>query len=623
MFHPLPPRPNLERERKHAKALLRELRAGDPDAIARARARHPALRPTSGARIALADAQLVVAREYGFASWPRLVQYFGDIERQRNGRRSSRPLEREFYEHNARALITHHRDRRPYAGRSLAASVPRFYGKTTDEVFAASVTEDEARLTVARQNACESWDALMESIDAERARRGDPWRGLPASLELARTAINAGDLDALTRVVAGHPELLRPSDDERREWQTIVHVALAAEERNVPGARAITDWLAAQGADVGLTLNESLCTGMFLNTEKVRFLLERGADPNWIAPNGCSVLEHALLRYWNGDVVDLIAPRVTPRAALWIAAGVGDVDGVRRFLDKNGKPTLAAYRDRPDFAAAGGPSFMLSTPVPDDTEVLAEAFMVAMVNDRIAVLDYMIDRGFDVDFLEWEMPFVSFAAGNQRERVVECLVRRGANLDVRGRHPDMSGREMARELFEGRPTDPTARRILELCGGDPEQVIAEMKAKPAPEPQLTRLLLDALELAGDDAARQGRPDIGPENLLVGTLRVSPGGSMEALRAAGVDIELLHAEIGARVLLADDRVQRGKLPLTAAAQDVMRAAIALVRQRKQDAVFIRHVLRALADADDPYLGDLLSHSGSSIPKLKAQLGEMDL
>ena len=241
---------------------------------------------------------------------------------------------------------------------------------------------------------------------------------------------------------------------------------------------------------------------MFLTTEKVRFLLERGADPDWIAPNGSSALEHALLRYWNGEVVDLIARRATPRAALWIAAGLGDVDGVARFLDKRGKPTAAAYRNRPDFAAAGGPSFMLSAPAPDDTEILAEAFMVAMVNDRIAVLDYMIDRGFPVDFLEWEMPFVSFAAGNQRVRVVECLVRRGANLDIRGRHPDMSAREMARERFEGMPSDPTARRILELCGLDPEQVITEMEARPAPEPQITRLLLEALELAGDDAARQ-------------------------------------------------------------------------------------------------------------------------
>lgn len=65
---PLPPRPNLEFERKRAKKLLRALHGGDADALARAS--DVAMPPFQ-----LAHAQLVVAREYGFASWPRLVQY--------------------------------------------------------------------------------------------------------------------------------------------------------------------------------------------------------------------------------------------------------------------------------------------------------------------------------------------------------------------------------------------------------------------------------------------------------------------------------------------------------------------------------------------------------------------
>lgn len=67
---PLPPRPSLEYERKQAKALLRWLRAGDSDAVARARARHNALHSSLGADFTLADAQLVIAREYEFASFP-------------------------------------------------------------------------------------------------------------------------------------------------------------------------------------------------------------------------------------------------------------------------------------------------------------------------------------------------------------------------------------------------------------------------------------------------------------------------------------------------------------------------------------------------------------------------
>ena len=62
-LRPLPPRPSLEFEHKEAKALLRRLRAGDPDSLARAHARHPEIDTTPPASIRLADAQLVVARE--------------------------------------------------------------------------------------------------------------------------------------------------------------------------------------------------------------------------------------------------------------------------------------------------------------------------------------------------------------------------------------------------------------------------------------------------------------------------------------------------------------------------------------------------------------------------------
>jgi ankyrin repeat protein len=54
---------NPEQLRKQAKELVRAARAGDPDALARLGGREPIL----------ARAQLVIAREQGYASWPALV----------------------------------------------------------------------------------------------------------------------------------------------------------------------------------------------------------------------------------------------------------------------------------------------------------------------------------------------------------------------------------------------------------------------------------------------------------------------------------------------------------------------------------------------------------------------
>jgi ankyrin repeat protein len=59
---------NLDQLRKQAKELVRAARAGDADALGRIHAYAPARE-----RVILADAQLALAREQGFGSWPALV----------------------------------------------------------------------------------------------------------------------------------------------------------------------------------------------------------------------------------------------------------------------------------------------------------------------------------------------------------------------------------------------------------------------------------------------------------------------------------------------------------------------------------------------------------------------
>src|SRR5262245_33523125 len=70
----LPSRPDLDQYKKQAKDLLREAKAGDAAALARVRAQAPARRsrsPRKPESLKLADAQLAIAREHGFESWPK------------------------------------------------------------------------------------------------------------------------------------------------------------------------------------------------------------------------------------------------------------------------------------------------------------------------------------------------------------------------------------------------------------------------------------------------------------------------------------------------------------------------------------------------------------------------
>ena len=70
---------NLEQQKKQARELLRAIRAGSADALTRLRDQH--LRwvkvsdTTAQREIALQDAQFVIAREQGFASWTKLKAY--------------------------------------------------------------------------------------------------------------------------------------------------------------------------------------------------------------------------------------------------------------------------------------------------------------------------------------------------------------------------------------------------------------------------------------------------------------------------------------------------------------------------------------------------------------------
>ena len=65
----LPDHPDLDQLRRRAKELRDAARGGDPAAAERIRRYHPS---ASAGQVSLAAAQLVIARELGFSSWPTL-----------------------------------------------------------------------------------------------------------------------------------------------------------------------------------------------------------------------------------------------------------------------------------------------------------------------------------------------------------------------------------------------------------------------------------------------------------------------------------------------------------------------------------------------------------------------
>lgn len=76
---PLPEHPSLDHLRQQAKTLRRTVRSGDSGAARRVDETFPGGVPADPGTFRLSDAQLVVAREYGFPSWPRLTRYLDTV----------------------------------------------------------------------------------------------------------------------------------------------------------------------------------------------------------------------------------------------------------------------------------------------------------------------------------------------------------------------------------------------------------------------------------------------------------------------------------------------------------------------------------------------------------------
>ncbi len=626
----LPSAPSLEYERKEAKALLKQIRGGNDDALQRVQSVHPvSLRDRSPDQLKLADAQHVIAREYGFPSWPRLVDYFREMERHRDAPRynSSDELFGRLEEF-AQGVMRRHQRGDPIVARELAHFVPRFYARPTAEILATPITEDEARLVFAREHRRVSWAELVERASASRAIQDErTWKRENTPLSRARLAMRAADHDALTAILDQHPELLTPSVIEREWRNTLGGLALIFERKNgTPGARRITDLLASRGVDMQRELNEQLLGWPHDwrgPSEAVRWYLERGANPDWMPPNGITVLEHAIARYMNGECVDLIAARVTPRRALWIAAGLGDVVGVKSFIAKKGKLTREGRLNRPDHLAMGSRGACPANHEADDLEIMYEAFQIAGWNQRWAAMDALLEAGLPVDYALLGMPLIIEAVGNMMVPLAEHLVSRGADLDrVWPSSQNRSARSWARDHIEHSTPSEEALRMLAICGaGTAEEILAERDAKRQSPPPPDERTLRAMQLAADDAARQSQSAVTTENMLVGLLRLENGVFASFFKTSGADMPKLRALLGARLLPDSDPLLGQDLPADADAEAALNTAATEAYARRHEAVNPLLVLNAILNQQNGPGARMLAELGASEAKVREIMKDM--
>ena len=294
---PLPARPDLDQLRRRAKELRDAARAGDPAALSRIAAQAPA---SVSAPVTLAAAQLTIAREHGFASWPRLK-----AEAQARNAELAQRVD-EF-------LVASIRDWTGRAARMLARD-PQIatYDFRTAVVLGdadrvrAMLGRDPALAT--RPDARTGWTALHAACSS-RWHRMDPGRAAGLT-EVARLLLDAG---ADPGIKVGRP-----------------------------GAEG------DQGGQDGRQWSPLFCSAAQDNPAITRLLLERGARPDddHILYLAAFADDHECLR-----LLLPYAPDIAHTTALSAPLSTGDITGVRILLDgaeqPGHHPALARTRRAP------------------------------------------------------------------------------------------------------------------------------------------------------------------------------------------------------------------------------------------------------------------------------------
>ena len=241
-------RPDLEQYRKQAKNLSRKCALSDADALARVRRHHPrfhklAENDLAGAKVTVTDAQLVIAREHGFESWPKFAKHIEMI----------RMIE------SVKSLAD------PVAAFIEVACVPRHW-------WHGSGTLEHAELILARYPEVAKSNIYTAAILADEASV----RGF-----LARDAVSATakggphGWDALT-----HLCFSRYLRIDKARTDAFVRTARALLDA---GASANTGWVEMIDHPTPRPTFESAiygAAGLAQHAELTRLLLEHGADPN-------------------------------------------------------------------------------------------------------------------------------------------------------------------------------------------------------------------------------------------------------------------------------------------------------------------------------------------------------
>jgi hypothetical protein len=422
---------NLEQQKKQARELLRAIRGGGVEALARLRRSH---RRWADVRddiarqdVALHDALFVIAREQGFASWTRLKAY-ADPER---ALRHTRIFVADIHwmSERVRGLVRTRQSAGPAALEQIREWHPGLAGAADEELLRAPFSEEDARLVYAREHGFHTWAELVRRVN-ELAAAATPERTEP--FLAAFQMLERGDVGALRSWLQKHPRLAR---ERGTNGNTLLNLAVSVAVRFPEEVGlAMMESLLANGADGNQANNRGatpLHQAAYSNQRAIaEVLLRAGADPEMEAHgSGGTPLVFAL--FWgHREVADLLGEYSQAPGNLRVAAGLGNVEAVERCFRGEKQLSSEAGAARGFYRPHSG--FPDWSPAADEQQVLDEALVWAAKCGRTQVMPRLLRAGARLDADPYRGTPLIWAAVCNRVETAAWLIDQGATVDHKG-----------------------------------------------------------------------------------------------------------------------------------------------------------------------------------------------
>ncbi|HEY3939602.1 MAG TPA: ankyrin repeat domain-containing protein [Bryobacteraceae bacterium] len=328
----LPARPNLEQYKNQAKDLVKNRALGDAGALTRIGRHHPRFHNLPKPRMQSApftrtDAQLVIAREHGFESWPKFARHIEMLAVIRSVAFIADPVA-VFLE---MASAPRHSGHGSGTLEHAEAILSRYPQVARANVYTAAILADEGTLRgflasdpqgATAKGGPYGWDALTYLCFSRYLRidkdRSDAFVRTARALLEAGANANTGWYEMIDHPkprpvlesaiygaagIAQHPELTRllleqgadPNDEEtpyhvpETRDNTVMKILL---ESGLLNAVSLS-WMLIRKAD-------------WHDEEGLRILLAHGADPNAMTRFGNNALHHALRRDNHLKAIELL-----------------------------------------------------------------------------------------------------------------------------------------------------------------------------------------------------------------------------------------------------------------------------------------------------------------------------